>query len=328
MMGLGCGGDGAGGNSSSSTSNLSASAPPFTIDRSNPNRNSNPLVHYPESCYGTEPFSHNWKYTNSISHKPELDILSTRTTSFPLSDDYRLSDAISTSPSPTHCMAFSRDAKTLGNTLAYGGGVKSYYPPFVHPMVDKSSPLVEDGSAYTHSVIDQDYRPEWMHRLKYNQLPVGSCLKELIMEVSLLGGKKLGSCQLRLIILIVQFDGDYMTEQIDSLDINGIQYKRVELDGSYSSRMENIVDTSSRFSYTQNSYDWEYRPQQMDSLSINGNLYKRAELDGNLRSERAEIVAHTFIQILSMTDVELNLETNLEKYIEDLIGLLTGQLEF
>ncbi|XP_073136727.1 uncharacterized protein [Henckelia pumila] len=282
MMGLGRGGNGTGGNSSSSTSNLSASAPPFTVDRSNPNHNSNPLVHYPESSYGTEPFSHTWKYTNSISHKPELDTLSTRTTSFPLSD------AMSMSPSPIHWTTFSRDAKTLGNTVAYGGEVKSYYPPSVPPMVDESSPLVEDRTAYAHSVIDQDYRPEWMQRLEFNQFTSGQQSKRVDDGYFSSGREKIGDMSAQIDYTHCAIDRDYMPQQMDSLDINGIQYKRVELDGSCSSRVENVGDTSSQFSYTHNAYDWD-RPQQMDSLSINGKLYKRAELDGNFLSERAEI---------------------------------------
>ncbi|XP_073016399.1 uncharacterized protein [Primulina eburnea] len=283
-MGLGRGGNGAGGNPSSSTSNLSASAPPFTVDRSNLNHNSNPLLHHPESSYGTEPFSDTWKYTNSSSHKPELDMHSTRTTSFPLSD------AMSTSPSPTHWMPCSRDAKTLGNTLAYGGGVKSYYPSVVPPMVDESSPLVEDGSAYTHRVIDQDHRPEWMHRLEFNQFISGQQSKRVELDGSFSSEREeIGDLSAQIDYTHCAIDKDYMPQQMDSLDINGIRYRRVELDGSCSSYMENVGDMSSQFDYTQSAYDWEYRPQQMDSLNINGNLYKRAEFDGNFLPERAEI---------------------------------------
>ncbi|KZV31002.1 hypothetical protein F511_18106 [Dorcoceras hygrometricum] len=301
MMDLGRGGNGAGGNSSSSSSNLSASAPPFTVDRSNANHNSNPLVHYPESSYGTEPFSHASKYTNSSSHKPELDMHSTRTTSFPLTEDCRLSDVMSTSRSRNHWMDCSRDAKTLGNNFAYGGGWKSYYRPSVPPMVEESSTLVEDGSTYTRRVIDRDYRPEWMHRQEFNQFISGQQSKRVELDGSFSSGRgKIGDLPPQIDYTRFAIDQDYMPQHIDSLASNGFHCGGVELDGSCSSHMANVGDRSAQFEYTQSAYDGEYMPQQMESLNVNGNLYKRAELDGNFRSDRAELGgSHTYKSLVN-----------------------------
>ncbi|GER46751.1 peroxidase [Striga asiatica] len=174
MMGFSPMGSGAGANSSSSTSNLSALAPPFTVDRSNPKLNSNPNLPYHDSPYTAEPYSHGWEY--SIPSAP-IVLESTGLASVPLPDDHRFSAATTVSPTITHWSTFSRVDKA--STSASYGDVKPYYSPYVPRLVGDESPLVEVDVTcynkgptsqidYTRGVWDVDYEAGWAGNLGLN----------------------------------------------------------------------------------------------------------------------------------------------------------------
>ncbi|XP_042047090.1 uncharacterized protein LOC121792988 isoform X3 [Salvia splendens] len=147
MMGLSSMGYGVGGNSS--TSNLSASAPPFTVDRLNPNPNSNPLLHY--SDYGVEPF-------------PQLSAIDSNEM---ISDDYRFSASVSV------------------HNSGYGGDVKPYYSPYVASLTGEDRVLGGDEGSrynvgrswglsvapqqdYARSLFDLEYGPRWVGGLGFD----------------------------------------------------------------------------------------------------------------------------------------------------------------
>ncbi|XP_047981391.1 uncharacterized protein LOC125222683 isoform X2 [Salvia hispanica] len=143
MMGLSSMGYGVGGNSS--TSNLSASAPPFTVDRLNPNPNSNPLLHY--SDYGAEPFP-------QLSATDSNDMIS---------DDYRFSASVSV------------------HNSGYGGDVKPYYSPYVTSLTGEDRVLGGDEGSrynvgrsvapqhdYARSLFDLEYGPRWVGGLGFD----------------------------------------------------------------------------------------------------------------------------------------------------------------
>ncbi|KAL2556313.1 uncharacterized protein Fot_01052 [Forsythia ovata] len=137
MMGLGSMGSGVGGNSSSSTSNLSALAPPFTVERSNPKLNSNQILHFTDSSYAAAPDGQTWKYPHPSPPRPED---STRIDSLP----FAYSNPTPITLPSTDWSALSPNAKTSAGVFSYAGEVKSYCPSYVSPMVGKDSPAVFD----------------------------------------------------------------------------------------------------------------------------------------------------------------------------------------
>ncbi|CAA0838428.1 Unknown protein [Striga hermonthica] len=190
MMGFSRMGSGAGANSSSSTSNLSALAPPFTVDRSNPKPNSNPNLPYHDSPYTAEPYSHGWEY--SIPSAP-IVLESTGMPSVPLPDDHRFSAATTVSPTITHWSTFRPVDKASTSSFASCGDVKPYYSPYVPRMVGEESPLVEvDVSCYskgptsqihyTRGVWDVDYEAEWAGNLGLNDGGLGTEKNEKVSK--------------------------------------------------------------------------------------------------------------------------------------------------
>ncbi|XP_057800763.1 uncharacterized protein LOC131016161 isoform X2 [Salvia miltiorrhiza] len=168
MIGLSSMGCGGGGNSS--TSNLSASAPPFTVDRLNPKPNSNPMLHY--SDYGVEPFTHSSQYPI----RAEAAIDSGEMISVPTTDDYRFSASASVSAPST---------QWSGHNSGYGGDVKPYYSPYVTSLVGEDRVLGEDEGSrynvvptcglsvtpqhdYTPSLFDLEYGPRWVDGLGFD----------------------------------------------------------------------------------------------------------------------------------------------------------------
>ncbi|XP_051143054.1 uncharacterized protein LOC127259633 [Andrographis paniculata] len=180
MMNLSSMGSGFGGNSSSSSSNLSALAPPFTVDRLNPNFNSSPLLHYSDSPSMVEPFSHAWEYARPSAPGPELVIRSTGETGVHLADGYRFSTPAPMSLSSGQWSAPSPGTQASGSAFVYGGEIKPYYPTYNSPMVEEDTPLVPNQGSqynfgpaagtshtsqldYTRSSFDLPYGPRWGH---------------------------------------------------------------------------------------------------------------------------------------------------------------------
>lgn len=162
LSSMGCGGGGG----NSSTSNLSASAPPFTVDRLNPKPNSNPMMHYPDSSYGVEPFSHSSQYPHISAPRAEAAIDPSEMIGMPAPDDYRFSASASVNS-------------------GYGGDVKPYYSPYVPSLVGEDSLLAKDeGSCYsveptrglsvtsqhdyTQSLFDLEYGSRWVDGLGFD----------------------------------------------------------------------------------------------------------------------------------------------------------------
>ncbi|GER33442.1 cysteine-rich RLK (RECEPTOR-like protein kinase)8 [Striga asiatica] len=147
MMGFGPMVSGAGGNSSSSTSNLSALAPPFTVHKSNAKPNSNANLHYHESPYTAEPYSHCWEYS---SPSAPVVLEPSGNSNVPLPDSCQFSATTTLGPTITHCSTFSSGNRgSLPSSFAYGGEVKPYYSPYVTPLVGEVSQLPEaDGFRY------------------------------------------------------------------------------------------------------------------------------------------------------------------------------------
>ncbi|KAA8533520.1 hypothetical protein F0562_031046 [Nyssa sinensis] len=186
-MGLGSLGNGG---SSSSSSNLSASAPPFSVDRSNPKP---PLFHLTESFSSS---FHNWQYSHSSASTPDFfgnpvtEVDSIRTTYLPSMNDHLYSGSQSISSPSTHWPPLNPTVKNETNAfsyLQYSGGIptnhvdsKPYYPSYV-PPVDDDTPLVSlnepsydllssslvvplDGSSqvdYTESLSGLEYTTQW-----------------------------------------------------------------------------------------------------------------------------------------------------------------------
>lgn len=171
MMGLssmGYGGGGGGGGNLS-TSNLSASAPPFTVDRLNPKPNSNPMMHYSDSPYCAEPFSHSSQYPHLSAPRAEAAIDASEMISVPASDDYRFSASASVNS-------------------GYGGDVKPYYSPYVSSLIGEDSLLAKDEGSrdsrysvaptrgltatsqhdYTQSLFDLEYGSHWVDGLGFD----------------------------------------------------------------------------------------------------------------------------------------------------------------
>ncbi|XP_047955798.1 uncharacterized protein LOC125201642 isoform X2 [Salvia hispanica] len=147
MMGLSSMGFGGGGNSS--TSNLSASAPPFTVDRLNPKPNSNPMLHY--SDYGIEPFPHSSQYLI----RAEAAINSSEMISVPAPDDYRFSASASVNaPSwSTSASVNAPSSQWSTHNSGYGSDVKPYYSSYVTPLVGEDRVLGEDGGGSRYDVV-------------------------------------------------------------------------------------------------------------------------------------------------------------------------------
>ncbi|CAK9158255.1 unnamed protein product [Ilex paraguariensis] len=182
MMGVGYLGSGG---PSSSSSNLSALAPPFTVDRSNPKSNSNPLVHFNDSLYAA-PFNQTWVYPYSTAPRPDfvsnpdLEVDSIRTTSLPLANDNGYPGSGSINPSG-HWSTLHPTAKTGRDAFSYSVEAKPYCHPYVLPMVDDDSPLVAINEPsydllstsghsrlnvspqvdYTQSLSPLEYKPQW-----------------------------------------------------------------------------------------------------------------------------------------------------------------------
>ncbi|KAL7183474.1 hypothetical protein ACSBR2_025808 [Camellia fascicularis] len=197
MMGIGSLGN-VGSSSSSSSSNLSALAPPFTVDRSNPKPNSNPLAHFTESPY--VPFNSsfpNWQYSHSSASGTNLysnidfGVDSIRTTCVPSAKDYSYLGSNSVNSPTPHMPPLNPNVSSATDSftfLQYSSGIPSnrvevepYYPPFVSTLVEDDNPLVAlnepsydllsnscvaplDGSFqvdYTQSLSGLEYTPQW-----------------------------------------------------------------------------------------------------------------------------------------------------------------------
>lgn len=172
MMGFSSMGCGGGGNLS--TSNLSASAPPFTVDRLNPKPNSNPMLHYSDSPYGVEPFS---QHPHISAPRAEAAIDCSEMMSVPVATDgYRFSASASVSAPSTQWSA---------HNSGYGGDVKPYYSQYVASLVGEDRVLGEDEGSrynvapargvsvapqhdYTQSLFDVEYGPRWVDGLGFD----------------------------------------------------------------------------------------------------------------------------------------------------------------
>ncbi|GFY84005.1 hypothetical protein Acr_03g0007790 [Actinidia rufa] len=198
MMGLGSFVNG-GSSSSSSSSNLSALAPPFTVDRSNPKPNSNPQANFTEPPYAV-PFHSsfpNWQYSHPSASRPDLfynmesELDSIRTTGLPTANDYGYLGSHSVSSPSAHMPPLSPNASSATDRftfLQYSSAIpsncvepKEYYPPLVPPVVDDAIPLVAlnepsydllstsrvgpfGGTSqvdYTQSLSGLEYTPPW-----------------------------------------------------------------------------------------------------------------------------------------------------------------------
>ncbi|PSS32932.1 Sickle tail protein [Actinidia chinensis var. chinensis] len=196
MMGLG---SFVNGGSSSSSSNLSALAPPFTVDRSNPKPNSNPLANFTEPPYAV-PFHSafpNWQYSHPSASRPDLfynmesELDSIRTTGLPTANDYGYLGSLSVSSPSAHMPPLSPNVSSATDRftfLQYSSAIpsncvepKEYYPPLVPPVVDDAIPLVAlnepsydllstsrvgplGGTSqvdYTQSLSGLEYTPPW-----------------------------------------------------------------------------------------------------------------------------------------------------------------------
>uniref|UniRef100_A0A5B6ZGU9 Uncharacterized protein n=1 Tax=Davidia involucrata TaxID=16924 RepID=A0A5B6ZGU9_DAVIN len=184
MMRLGYLGNGG---SSSSSSNLSASAPPFSVDRSNPKPNT--VMHFTDAA-SINSSLHNWQYSHSSSSRPDFfsnpvtEVDSVRTTCLPSMNDYRYSGSQSIPSPSTHWPPLSPGVKNATDAfsyLQYSGGIptnvvesKPYYPSYIAP-VDGGTPLealnepsydlLSSSHAsqidYTQSLAGLEYTPQW-----------------------------------------------------------------------------------------------------------------------------------------------------------------------
>lgn len=210
MMGLGYWGGGggpspsssssssaaAGAASSSASSNLSASAPPFTVERfSLRPPSSNSSVQFSDS----QPYAAahaTWQYSSpyppaptSRSHvyqQSDLNLDSTRITSVPIGNDYHFGFSVPQSnsdPQTTHWSTVNPCVKSSSSaTFSYDAKADSYYPPYVSSVVDHDSPLlaltepsyntlpssglgsspnVPSQVDYTQSLSGLEYPPHW-----------------------------------------------------------------------------------------------------------------------------------------------------------------------
>ncbi|CAI9767760.1 unnamed protein product [Fraxinus pennsylvanica] len=215
-------GSGVGGNSSSSTSNLSALAPPFTVERSNPKFSSIPILCFSDSSYATAPNSQTWQYPHPSAPGPELNIDSKIMDHFPFAHSSptpisppSIDWSVPISPPSTNWSALSSNAKTSTDVFSYAGEVKPYYSPYVSTMVGKDNP----------SVVE--YEPF------YDPRPTsGPDLSSQVDYVQSLSGL------------------EYAPQWHDAWAFDdGKQAKRVELDGSFSSKKVNIGDSLFSKSY-------------------------------------------------------------------------------
>lgn len=139
------------GNGGPSSSNLSPLAPPFTVDRSNPKSNSNPLTIFTEPPPYGVPFTsslHNWQYPQPSASRPDFiskfdsEVDSIRTTSLPSANDYCYLGSESINPPSTQWAPPNPSVSNSSNPLSYLGAPKQYYPPYASQVVDDNSSLV------------------------------------------------------------------------------------------------------------------------------------------------------------------------------------------
>ncbi|XP_015878704.1 uncharacterized protein LOC107414988 isoform X1 [Ziziphus jujuba] len=161
MMGFGAYGNG-GSYSSSSSSNLSASAPPFTVDRSIPKTPSNPLVDLTEPSYAAPLNSslHNWLPTVSPTSASKLfSNPSLEFSSVPSTNAYKYGGLRNAESSNSHLPPLNTVAPAATNAFTYGqcsdsvgtGYVEAepYYPSFLSPaMRNDSSLVIPDQTTY------------------------------------------------------------------------------------------------------------------------------------------------------------------------------------
>ncbi|XP_059628917.1 uncharacterized protein LOC132271534 isoform X1 [Cornus florida] len=195
MMGLGSLGNGG---STSSSSNLSALAPPFTVDRSNPKPMSNPLVNFTEPPYAV-PFnssSQYWSNSYSSASRPDFfsnvnpEVDSIRTTCVASVTSFGFSGSQSINSPSANWSPLNPSAKDAIDVsyLRYSGDIptslvesKPFYPPYVSPVVDHDTPLlalnepsfdllpmshvvpsdVPSQVDYTRSLSGLEYTPHW-----------------------------------------------------------------------------------------------------------------------------------------------------------------------
>lgn len=165
MMGFGSFGANSSSSSSSAFSNLSPLAPPFSIDRSNPNKlHSNPIPEfnpippqYSQLTCAVEPFSHTWQYTQPSAPRSELIA------------DSVLSISMPTVPSAADVFKFSASTSTSPSNAYWS---EPFYSPYVPPRAGKEDPLCEDNGPhydevppqtdYMQSLYDLEYGPPWI----------------------------------------------------------------------------------------------------------------------------------------------------------------------
>ncbi|KAG5558937.1 hypothetical protein RHGRI_008773 [Rhododendron griersonianum] len=162
--------------SSSSSSNLSPLAPPFTVDRSNPKPNSNPLVPFTEPSYAALPFQssyHNWQYPDSSYN--EYGYLGSQSVSSTNAHMPPLNPSVTTA---TDAFAFHQYSSENPKNCVLA---EPNYSPSVSPAGDNAIPLValnepsydvlptSCGAAlggnsqvdYTRSLSGLEYMPSW-----------------------------------------------------------------------------------------------------------------------------------------------------------------------
>lgn len=186
---MGFGSFGGGGSSPSpSSSNLSASAPPFTVDRSNSKPGTASLLQFPESSYATS-FGHTWQFANPpvsgpvVYKKSELETDSTIITPATSANDYhfRYCPSPADNKQSNHWSTLSPCSETAIDAFLFDPKVETYYPRYVSPVVDDGTPLValndpsydvlppsdlvsSNASApvdYTQSLSDLEYNRNW-----------------------------------------------------------------------------------------------------------------------------------------------------------------------
>ncbi|CAK7324289.1 unnamed protein product [Dovyalis caffra] len=198
------------GGGSSSSSNLSASAPPFTVDRSV----AKPLLDLTEPTYPVSLNSslHNWVTSNSHSpnSRPDLfPITNLEFDSLPSANAFAYSSPTSHVPSMNHpLVSASTDAVLYGQSNPSIVEAEPYYPSsYVSPAIGSDVPLkmphqsgyellatshvgTSNGSSrddYPQSLVGLDHPTHWSglwegvtdgHQSKKMQLDGGFCVKE------------------------------------------------------------------------------------------------------------------------------------------------------
>lgn len=167
MMGFGPYGSGSNGGSylSPTSSNLSASAPPFTIDRSGPKNPSCPLVDLTEPSYPGPPMNsslHNWLPSRSPTSEPKFfSSHQFELNSVPSSNAYGYGglQTIESSNLNAHLAHLSTTVSASVDGFSYcqssdSGATgfveaKPYYPSYLSPASRKEGPLgIPDHTSY------------------------------------------------------------------------------------------------------------------------------------------------------------------------------------